>query len=105
MTPNTKHGPAAHPLAAKEPGSWLHPALYQRWLKFLLLCADGSFWTLSPSGSGRAEGASVAGGSKPDLRPREKKLPTAEACTHLARGASWDIGPPRCQPRKNQATS
>src|SRR5258708_3283876 len=83
---------ATHPLAATEPGSWLHPALYQRWLKFLLLCADGSFWTLSPSGSERAEGASVAGGSKPDLRPGEEKLPTAEAGTRLARDASWNRG-------------
>src|SRR5260370_10157915 len=104
MTPNTKHGPAAHPLAAKEPGSWLHPALYQRWLKFLLLCADGSFWTLSPSGSERAEGASVAGGSKPDLPPGEEKLPTAGTGTATSRDVFWKRGPTRCATGKHQAT-
>ena len=31
-------------------------------------------------------------GSKPDLRPGEEKLPTAEAGTRLARDASWNRG-------------
>ena len=47
---------------------------------------------MAPSGSARAEGASVAGGSKPDLWPGEEKLPTAEAGSGHARDAARDRG-------------
>ena len=38
----------------------------------------------------RAKRAPMAGGGEPDLRPGEKKLPTAQAGARLARDASGD---------------
>ncbi len=52
----------------------------------------GPFWPLDHRKSARAERASVAGGSTPDLRPGEEKLPAAQAGSRHARNASWHRG-------------
>ena len=43
-------------------------------LNLYFYAALRSLWSMAPSGSARAEGASVAGGSKPDLWSGEEKL-------------------------------
>jgi hypothetical protein len=47
------------------------------------------FWTVARSGASRAKSTSMAGSGGPDLRPGEKKLPTAEAGTGLVCDAPW----------------
>ena len=61
-------------------------------LNLYFYAALGSFWTLAPGGSERAEHASLAGGDEPDLRPGEKMLPAAQADSRDARDASGDTG-------------
>jgi hypothetical protein len=43
-------------------------------LNLYCYAALGSFWTLAPGGSERAEHAQLSGGDEPDLRPGEKML-------------------------------
>ncbi|TMD57785.1 MAG: hypothetical protein E6I91_22145 [Chloroflexi bacterium] len=61
-------------------------------LNLYFYAARGSFWTLAPSEWERAERASVAGGSTPDLRPSEEKLPTTQAGTGDTCDAPWHTG-------------
>jgi hypothetical protein len=70
--------------------AFLPPALYERRLKSLLLCAHGPFWTLAPDVSPRAQSPPVAGGGGLDLRPGEKMLPTTQAGSGDPRDASGD---------------
>jgi hypothetical protein len=53
-------------------------------LNLYFYAALGSFWSVAPGGSGRAESASVASDGGLDLWPGEKILPKAEAGTGLA---------------------
>ncbi len=70
--------------------AFLPPALYERRLKSLLLCAHGPFRTLAPDVSPRAQSPPVAGGGGLDLRPGEKMLPTTQAGSGDPRDASGD---------------
>jgi hypothetical protein len=90
--PDTTHGTYGYPFSATDPGSWLHSALHQRWLKHVLLCFDSSFWDMAARETTRAQRAPVAGGGGLDLRPGEKKLSAASAGSRHARDASGDKG-------------
>ena len=68
--------------------AFLPPAFHQRWVKPVLLCAHSPLWPVAPGESPRTAWALVAGGSGPNLRPGEEKLPTAQAGTGHARDAA-----------------
>jgi hypothetical protein len=61
-------------------------------LNLYFYAAPGSFWSLAPGGSERAERASVASGGGADLRSGEENLSAAQAGTRLACHASGDTG-------------
>jgi hypothetical protein len=59
-------------------------------LNVYFYASPGPFWTLARGGSTRAAWTPVAGGDGLDLRPGEKKLPTAQGSAGHACDAPWD---------------
>jgi IS1 family transposase len=70
--------------------AFLPPTLHERWSQLVFLCPHRPFWILAHRTSSREESASVAGGGGVDLRPGEKKLPTAQAGTGHPCHAPWN---------------
>ena len=81
-----------HPFLARALGSWLPAPFHSRWLKRVLLGSHGPFRTLAPGWSPRTAWTTVARRGRPDLRPGEEKLPTAQAAACDACEASWHTG-------------
>lgn len=59
-------------------------------LNLYFYAALGSFWTMAPGGSERAEHAPVAGDDRADLWAGEEKVPPAQAGAGLPGDATWN---------------